>query len=142
MKQKIPFKKNIQVKVQVLTIKIKMMKTKVLMMAILTMMVAGTVSAKDKTEKFEVKGNCGMCEKRIEKAALSVEGVTLADWDKTTKQIKVVLDDSKTDVHKVHMAIAKAGHDTKMHKATDEAYNALPGCCQYDRSEEVQKVKE
>ena len=50
------------------------------------------VFAADKTEKFEVKGNCGMCEKRIEKAALSVDGVLAADWDKETKMIDVKFD--------------------------------------------------
>lgn len=111
------------------------MKTKVL--SLVVMFVFGTfmVFAGNKTEKFKVKGNCGMCEKRIEKAALSVDGVSKADWDKETKKMAVVFDDSKTDVHKVHMAIAKAGHDTKMHKAKDEVYNKLPGCCKYDRAE-------
>ncbi len=85
------------------------------------------------TEKFKVAGNCGMCEARIEKAAKSVDGVSVADWDKETKMIEVTFDPSKTDIHKVHEAIAKAGHDTKMHKATNEAYDKLPGCCKYDR---------
>ena len=70
-----------------------------------------------KTEKFMVEGNCGMCETRIEKAANSIDGVTSSDWDKETKMIKVTFDPGKTDLHKIHMAIAKAGHDTDMHKA-------------------------
>ena len=109
------------------------MKTKVLSLAV--MFVFGTlmVFAGNKTEKFEVKGNCGMCEKRIEKAALSVEGVSKADWDKKTKKLEVVFDDVKTNVNKVHMAVAKVGHDTKMHKTSDVVYNKLPGCCKYDR---------
>ncbi len=86
-----------------------------------------------KTEKFKVYGSCGMCESRIEKAAKSVEGVTAADWNKETKMIEVKLDESKTNVHKVHMAIAEVGHDTEMHKAKDETYNALPACCKYER---------
>lgn len=94
---------------------------------------AQTIFGQEKTEKFEVKGNCGMCEKRIETAAKSVEGVSFADWDKKTKEIKVTLDANKTDIQKVHKAIAKAGHDTRLHKATDQVYNALPGCCKYDR---------
>ena len=49
--------------------------------------------------------------------------------------MEVAFDDSKTDVHKVHMAIANAGHDTEMHKAKDEAYNNLPACCKYDRKD-------
>ena len=111
------------------------MKTKV--MSLVVMFVFGTfmVFAADKTEKFEVKGNCGMCEKRIEKAALSVDGVSKADWSKETKKLEVVFDDAKSDVHKVHMAVAKVGHDTEMHKAKDEVYNKLPGCCKYDRAE-------
>jgi copper chaperone CopZ len=74
-----------------------------------------------------------MCKKRIEKAANQVEGVYSADWNIETKMMKVVLDDSKTDIHKVHMAITKAGHDTEMHAAKDETYAALMGCCQYQR---------
>ena len=70
------------------------MKTKVL--SLVVMFVFGTfmVFAADKTEKFKVKGNCGMCEKRIEKAALSVDGVSKADWDKETKKLAVVFDDA------------------------------------------------
>lgn len=112
------------------------MKTKVLSLVALFMMGAFTVFAADKTEKFKVYGNCGMCESRIEKAAKAVEGVSKADWDKETKMIEVTFDDAKTNVHKVHMAIAKAGHDTEMHKAKDEVYNNLPGCCKYDRKAE------
>lgn len=107
------------------------------MLSMITMFLMGTMAlfGQSKTEKFEVKGNCGMCEKRIEKAAKSVDGVSAADWNKETKMIEVSFDYSKTDIHKVHMAIAKAGHDTKMHKAPDKAYESLPACCKYDRSE-------
>ncbi|MGC9352241.1 MAG: heavy-metal-associated domain-containing protein [Mariniphaga sp.] len=118
------------------------MKTKVLSLVVMFVLGTFTVFAGEKTEKFKVKGNCGMCEKRIEKAALSVDGVTKADWNKETKMMEVAFDDSKTDVHKVHMAIANAGHDTEMHKAKDEVYNKLPGCCKYDRSEEKEDAEE
>lgn len=101
------------------------------------MLLIGTVAvfAQSKTEKFEVKGNCGMCENRIEKAAKSVDGVSKADWNKETEMITVTFDEAQTNLDKVHMAIAKAGHDTKKHKASDETYEKLPGCCKYDRSE-------
>jgi periplasmic mercuric ion binding protein len=111
------------------------MKTKITGIFIFFLMATTAVFAGEKTEKFEVKGNCGMCEKRIEKAALSVDGVSKADWNKETKQIEVVFDDEKTSAEKVSMAIAEAGHDTKMHKAKDEVYNKLHSCCQYDRTE-------
>ena len=110
------------------------MKTKVVMLAILMMMGAGSVFAKTKAEKFLVNGKCEMCEKRIEMAALSLDGVSKADWNKETKEINVTIDDSKTDLQKVQETIAKVGHDTQAIKATDEAYSELPSCCKYDRS--------
>ena len=110
------------------------MKTKVLSLVSVFLLGTSMVFAQAKTEKFEVKGNCGMCEKRIEKAAKAVEGVTAADWNQETKMLEVSFDESKTTGHKVQMAIAKVGHDTPMHKATDEVYNELPGCCKYDRT--------
>ena len=109
------------------------MKTRMLSLLVMFMIGTMAVFAGNKTEKFKVLGNCGMCEKRIEKAALSVKGVSKADWVKESKQLEVVYDDAKVDVHKIHMAVAKAGHDTQMHKAKDEVYDKLPGCCKYDR---------
>ncbi|WP_423127552.1 heavy-metal-associated domain-containing protein [Gaoshiqia sp. Z1-71] len=109
------------------------MKTKVLSLASVFLFGTVAVFAANKSEKFNVSGNCSMCEKRIEKAALSVKGVSKADWNKESKMIELVFDDSKTDVDQVKMAIAKAGHDTPGHKATDEAYNSLHNCCKYDR---------
>jgi len=109
------------------------MKTKVLSLVALFILGAVSVFAENKTEKIEVKGNCGMCEKRIEKAAMSVEGVSKADWDKETKKLEVSYNDAKTDLDKIEVAIAKAGHDTPRHKASDETYSELPDCCHYDR---------
>ncbi len=110
------------------------MRTKVLSLAALFMMTAMSVFAGNKTEKIEVKGNCGMCEKRIEKAASSVEGVSKADWNKETKHLEVTFDDSKTSLEKIEVAVAKVGHDTPHHKATTEVYDELSGCCKYDRT--------
>lgn len=109
------------------------MKTRQLSVLAVMLMVSVIAFAGNKTEKFKVYGNCGMCETRIEKAAKGVEGVSKADWNKETKMIEVTLDDAKTDVHKVHMAIAKVGHDTEMHKAKNEVYDKLPDCCKYER---------
>ena len=93
-----------------------------------------SLSAKEtKTEEFKVYGNCGMCETRIEKAAKSVDGVITADWDKETKMLKVSFDTSKADNQKIQEAVAKVGHDTDKYKADDKVYDALPGCCKYDR---------
>jgi len=110
------------------------MKTRILSLAIvLGLSTLSLLAQTVKTEKFEVAGKCGMCETRIEKAANSVEGVSAADWDKETKMLEVSFDSEKSDLHKIHLAVATVGHDTKMHKASDEVYDALPGCCKYER---------
>ena len=112
------------------------MKTKVLSLVALFMMGALSVFAGNKTEKIKVYGNCEMCKNRIEKAVNAIDGISKADWNIETKMLEVTYNDAKTDIHKVQMAVAKAGHDTDMHKATDEAYNKLPSCCKYDRTAE------
>lgn len=117
------------------------MKTKMLSLIALVFITVTAVTAQtEKKETFKVAGNCGMCETRIEKAAKSVDGVLSADWDKETKMVNVKFNSDDVDIHKVHMAIAKAGHDTKMYKASDEVYDKLPGCCKYDRMKEGEKT--
>ncbi len=114
------------------------MKTKVLSLAAFIMMGTVSVFAGNKTEKIEVKGNCGMCETRIEKAVKAVDGVSAADWDKETKKLAVTFDDTKTNLDKIEVAVAKVGHDTPNHKASTEVYNKLPDCCKYDRMSEIE----
>ncbi len=86
-----------------------------------------------KTEKVKVYGECGMCEKRIDKAAKSVDGVTKAEWNKETKMLEVTYDPTKTSIEKIQTAVSKAGHDTDATKADDKTYSSLPGCCKYER---------
>ncbi len=88
------------------------------------------------TTSFEVSGVCGMCEERIEAAAL-IKGVKFADWDRTTQQIKVVYKTKKVDLATIQQAIADAGHDAGEIKAGDTAYQELPGCCLYRDGVEV-----
>ncbi len=109
---------------------------KKLMNVLVALMIIGVTSvyaAEEKTAIFEVSGNCGMCEKTIEKAASTVEGVSKVDWDVKAKKITVVFDDSKTSLDAIHNAIANVGYDTDKVKAKDEVYNNLHGCCKYDR---------
>lgn len=85
------------------------------------------------TETFKVYGNCGMCKKTIESAALDAKGVKSATWDMEADMITVVFDSSKTDLDKIKTAIAESGYDTDTHRAPDKAYNKLHGCCKYER---------
>jgi len=115
------------------------MKTINLIIGILLLSVSGLFAQTAKTDSITVQGNCGMCKNRIEKAAKSVDGVTSAEWNKETKMLELTYDESKTNIHKVHMAISLVGHDTDMLKAKDKVYNNLPGCCKYDRPKAKQK---
>ncbi len=96
------------------------------------------VEAQSKTNKvkkietceFSVKGVCGMCEKRIEKAAL-IKGVKLVEWDKESQTVKVMYATKKVSEQDIHQAIADAGHDTEKLSAPEDAYQTLPDCCAY-----------
>ena len=81
---------------------------------------------------FGVIGNCGMCKSTIEDAANSVEGVAKADWDVDQKKIKISLLNNKTNIMSIHQAISLSGYDTEKVSGNLDAYNNLPGCCQYD----------
>ena len=106
---------------------------------ILVLSLVGTFAqAQEKKNKsakheIEVNGNCGMCEKRIEKAALSVKGVKVAEWHQDHHHLYIVMDETKCTLEQVHQAIANAGHDTDKVKAKDEVYENLHHCCKYER---------
>ena len=91
--------------------------------------------SKNKEVIIKVNGNCEMCEKRIEKAAFSVKGVKKAEWHIDCQDMHLIIDENKCTVDQVHEAVAKVGHDTDKVKATDEAYNNLHGCCQFERKQ-------
>lgn len=106
-------------------------------LAILMAFVGLTVQAQEKNKNakyaFEVNGNCEQCKKRIEKAAFSVNGVKSASWDENSQQLSVIINENKCSETDVKKAVAKVGHDTQGIKATDEDYQNLHHCCQYDR---------
>ncbi|WP_394343583.1 heavy-metal-associated domain-containing protein [Arenibacter aquaticus] len=97
------------------------------------LLVSVQLNAQDKNKKvsFEVKGNCGMCKARIEKAALKVKGVKYVNWDIPSKKITLILDENKCSPMDVRKAIALKGHDTDSTKADIKTYNNLPACCKY-----------
>jgi Cu(I)/Ag(I) efflux system membrane fusion protein len=88
-----------------------------------------------KESKFEVSGNCDMCKARIEKAALSVDGVAHANWNKDSKYISVHFDESKTNTRSISKAIIDVGHSTEFEKVPDAVYNELPACCKYTQDD-------
>ncbi|MCK9413607.1 MAG: efflux RND transporter periplasmic adaptor subunit [Prolixibacteraceae bacterium] len=80
---------------------------------------------------IKVAGNCEMCKERIEKIAKTIDGISSAEWNITTKLLAINFDGNKTNSDKIQQAIAYAGHDTERFKASDEAYKKLPECCLY-----------
>jgi membrane fusion protein, copper/silver efflux system len=80
---------------------------------------------------FAVSGNCGMCKARIEKAARSVQGVSIAVWDVKTKKLNLEFDNQGTNPDAIQKVIANAGHDTGKYKADTKVYKSLPECCLY-----------
>jgi mercuric ion binding protein len=83
---------------------------------------------------FKVSGKCGMCKNRIETSVNELEGVQSVNWDVKTKDLTVKYDASKVKEGEIHDKIASVGHDTEKVKASDKAYNSLPGCCKYERN--------
>ena len=97
-----------------------------------------SIQAQEKLNKnakyeIEVNGSCDMCQSRIQKAAFSVAGVKSATWSIETHKLNLILNEEKATVLDVKKAVAKAGYDTDEVKATNENYDKLPGCCQYER---------
>ncbi|MGZ3837170.1 MAG: cation transporter [Flavisolibacter sp.] len=103
----------------------------VLSFVFLSFSVAGL--AQSKTEKFTVSGECGSCKKKIEKAAKAA-GASYALWNVDSKELTVRYNSTSSNKAKIEQSIAGAGYDTPDYKATEEAYNKLDACCQYDRS--------
>jgi mercuric ion binding protein len=109
-----------------------------IVLGLMLLFVAFSTQAQDKKSKnakysFEVNGNCDICKKRIEKAAYSVTGVKSAYWSVETHQINLILNEDKSSLAEVKKAISKVGHDTDEFKATQEDYDKLHSCCQYER---------
>lgn len=94
-----------------------------------------------KTETVTIYGNCGMCEKTIEKAG-NKKGVATVDWNKDTKVASLTYDEKQTSKDEILKRIALSGYDSDSFLAPDEAYNDLPGCCQYDRKAKTPVKKE
>ena len=109
------------------------MKKFILLWALVTPLVLSAQEIKSEKVRFEVSGNCEMCKKRIEKAALTVKGIKSASWDIPSNIISIIRDPRKSSLNDVQKAISLAGHDTPLSKAPDKVYNDLPMCCLYER---------
>lgn len=85
-----------------------------------------------KTETVKIYGNCGMCEKTIEKAG-NLKKVAKVDWNVDTKIATITYDTKKTNQDEILKRIALSGYDSDKFLAPDNVYSNLHGCCQYER---------
>ena len=125
------------------------MKTLMTMALVTVMGIAVQAQNKNAKHELHVKGNCGMCKERIEKAAYGVAGVKTADWNADSHTLRIILNEKKNDVEAVENAIVAVGHDTNGKIADEKVYQSLHTCCLYERdekegehiTEEMQKAK-
>lgn len=88
------------------------------------------------TETIKVYGNCGMCKSKIEKTLSYKTGVKYGVWDIDSKLLTVKYNPSKITLAQIKQALADIGYDSETHRATDETYNNLHGCCKYERPDD------
>jgi len=72
---------------------------------------------------------------RVQGSLKNVKGVTKSDWDKGTKMMEVTFDAHLISLDDIKKKIAYVGYDTEEHRASDDTYDKLHGCCKYDRPE-------
>ena len=82
------------------------------------------------TDSISVYGICGMCEERIENAAL-IKGVKKVEWHKDEQMLHVTYRADKVSIEEIGQSIADAGHDNSIVNASDEAYEKVHSCCKY-----------
>ena len=110
------------------------MKTKKMILLVGLLIVGTSLFAQSKkTDEFKVYGKCGMCETRIEKAVDAVPGVVKSSWEQKSQTLSVTYKTKKLKPIEIHKAVAKVGHDTDLERADDKTYDALHGCCHYER---------
>jgi hypothetical protein len=90
-----------------------------------------------KTETVKIFGNCGMCKTTIETAG-NKKHFAKVDWNKDTKIAVITYNNAQTNTDEILKRIALAGYDSDKFLAPDDAYNKLPGCCQYERVNKTQ----
>lgn len=111
------------------------MKTRSIVLSVVCLFIFNALGfGQKKSETIKVWGNCGMCKKKIETAAVEA-GAKTAEWNTETKMLAINFNAKKTSLEKIQQAIAAVGYDTRDVSASEESYNKLHGCCKYDRKE-------
>lgn len=91
-----------------------------------------TVQAQTVKGRIAVAGNCEHCKERLE-SALDIKGIRFVRYNPETHWLEVQYTSKAFTMDDIEKRIALLGHDTERYKAADSTYNALPGCCRYER---------
>ncbi|MBG6060442.1 copper chaperone CopZ [Flavobacterium sp. CG_9.1] len=103
---------------------------------LLSVTVASAQIKNSKTETVKIYGNCDMCKSTIETAG-TLKKVAKVAWNKDTKMATLTYDSTKTSQDEILKRVALAGYDSDKFLAPDDVYDALHGCCQYERQAKV-----
>lgn len=100
-------------------------------LAIVALFAAVPTFAQSETDTtLIVNGVCEMCQKNIENAC-NLEGVNNASWSPETKVLTLSFDADVISLEEINTSVTEAGYDTEISMASDEAYEAIHGCCKY-----------
>lgn len=86
--------------------------------------------AKTSTITFLTSAVCDDCKGRIEDKLNYTKGVIFAELDVATKMLTVKFKPTLITESQIHEAVASIGYSTDKVKRNEEAFNALPKCCQ------------
>jgi periplasmic mercuric ion binding protein len=109
-----------------------MKRTRLILTVAVILLSTAISRAQSKKEMIHVEGNCGMCQKTIERAAKKA-GAEDAAWNEDTKILTVTYDASKTTNDAIQKKVASVGYDTEKYTGDDKAYQKLDACCQYQK---------
>ncbi len=97
-------------------------------------------AAADSTASFTVAGACSMCRDRILEAA-AADGLDEAAWDAKSQLLTLNFNPTLYSLTDAKTRILAAGHDVDGQSATQNAYAALPACCQYHDEKNPHKAQ-
>ncbi|MET3731095.1 TonB-dependent receptor domain-containing protein [Moheibacter stercoris] len=103
-------------------------------LSVFLLLIGTFLFAQEITKTIDVKGNCGMCKTRIENAVKELPAAS-GTWDVSTKKLSLQYSEDQTSLEAIMQNVAKVGHDNELFRAEDSVYEALHGCCLYERDD-------
>jgi mercuric ion binding protein len=108
------------------------MKKRMILFCVMALSIAAFAQQSATKGNIKVYGNCGMCKKTIETAAIE-GGANAAVWNQDTRILKVKFQSNNTSLDSIQKVIVSKGYDTQSYRSSDENYNSLHKCCKYER---------